>query len=153
MPCLLSARGDGDADCAKLDDDVTSLSRLCRTSRSLYYMTLPHLWKSVTLTSHTSIRYKDGEAEGSGGASPFAMGLNALVTSKIASLVRNLTLQGDFGGTENQEYSRAGRVSETGMILNIAICAALDRCPQLESFRWVSPSLPLRCNTVQKEAG
>ncbi|KIV93525.1 hypothetical protein PV10_04735 [Exophiala mesophila] len=119
-----------------LDDDVTSLSRLCRTSASLYYMTLPHLWKSVTLTSHPSIRYKDGEPEGSGGASPFSMGLNALVTTKVAPLVRNLILQGDFGWMEPHEYSRAGRVSETGMVLNIAICAALDRCPQLESFRW-----------------
>lgn len=100
-------------------------------------MSLPHLWKSITLTSHNTIRYKDGQPEGVGSASPFLMGLNALVTGKVAPLVRSITLQGEFGGPETLDYSRAGRVSEQGMVLNIAICAALDRCTQLESFRLV----------------
>ena len=81
------------------------------------------------------------------------MGLNALVTTKVAPLVRNLILQGDFGWMEPHEYSRAGRVSETGMVLNIAICAALDRCTQLESFRWVSLLRPLRRNTSKPSGG
>src|SRR5258708_728457 len=63
-----------------LDDDVASLARLCRTSRVLYYMTLPHLWKRVDLKSYSCIRYRDDVPEGFGSASPFSMGLNALVT-------------------------------------------------------------------------
>ncbi|KAK5045536.1 hypothetical protein LTR84_009154 [Exophiala bonariae] len=119
-----------------LDGDVASLARLCRTSRSLYYMTVPHLWRSVTLTSYTSIRYKDDVPEGFGSASPFSMGLNALVTRNVSNLVRSLRLMGDFGGSDQQENSKAGRISEYGMILNIAVSAALEKCTQVEDFRW-----------------
>lgn len=124
----------------KLDGDVTSLSRLCRTSRSLYYMTVPYLWRSVVLTSYASIRYKDDIPEGFGGASPFSMGLNALVTRNVSNLVRSLDLMGDFGGPDQHENSKAGRISEYGMILNIAVSAALDKCTQLEKFRYIYPS-------------
>ena len=119
-----------------LDDDVGSLARLCRTSRVLWYMTLPHLWKNVTLRSYNTIRYKDDVPEGFGSASPFSMGLNALVTRNVSALVRSLGLEGEFGATDLQEHARAGRVSESVMILNIAVRAALDQSTQLESFRW-----------------
>lgn len=100
-------------------------------------MTVPHLWGAVVLRSYTSIRYKDDVPEGFGSASPFSMGLNALVTRNVSSLVRSLTLEGDIAGGDPQEYSRAGRVSEYGMILNIAVCAAIEKCAQLEKFRSV----------------
>ena len=99
-------------------------------------MTLPHLWKSVDLKSYSTIRYKDDVPEGFGSASPFSMGLNALVTRNVSTLVRSLCLDGDFGTPDVQEYSRVGRVSESTMILNIAVRAAVDQCIHLEKFRW-----------------
>ncbi|OQU99937.1 hypothetical protein CLAIMM_05505 [Cladophialophora immunda] len=119
-----------------LDDDVASLARLCRTSRVLWYMTLPHLWKNVTLKSYSTIRYKDEVPEGFGSASPFSMGLNALVTRNVSGLVRSLTLDGEYSASDLHEYSRAGRVSESIMVLNIALRAAIDQCTHLERFRW-----------------
>lgn len=118
-----------------LDGDVASLARLCRTSRVLFYMTLPHLWKSVTLEAHSNIRHKDDLPEGFGGASPFSMGLNALVTRNVPKLVRSLSLEGEYGVADLDEYAKAGRVSESGMVLNIAIRAAIDQCIHLRSFR------------------
>ncbi|ETI21705.1 hypothetical protein G647_08052 [Cladophialophora carrionii CBS 160.54] len=119
-----------------LDDDVASLARLCRTSRVLWYMTLPHLWKNVTLKSYSAIRYREDVPEGFGSASPFAMGLNALVTRNVSSLVRSLSLEGEFSSADVSEHARVGRVSESTMILNIAVRAVLDQCTHLENFRW-----------------
>jgi hypothetical protein len=119
-----------------LDDDVQSLARLCRTSRVLWYMTLPHLWKNVHLKSYAGIRRKDDIPEGFGSASPFALGLNALVTGNVANLVRRLTVEGQYGTENLEEAVKAGRIPENVMILNIALRAALDRCIHLESFRW-----------------
>ncbi|OAG44433.1 hypothetical protein AYO21_01429 [Fonsecaea monophora] len=119
-----------------LEDDVASLARLCRTSRVLWYMTLPHLWRNVTLKSYRTIRYKDEVPEGFGSASPFSMGLNALVTRNVSSLVRSLSLEGEYSASDLYEYSRAGRVSESIMMLNIALRAAIDKCTHLERFRW-----------------
>ncbi|KAJ9634482.1 hypothetical protein H2204_006307 [Knufia peltigerae] len=119
-----------------LDDDAPSLARLCRTSRVLYYMTLPQLWKRVVLKSHSTVHYRDDVPEGLGSASPFSMGLNALVTRNVAALVYSLVLEGDYKSLDLEEYSRAGRVSESTMILNIAIRAAISQCVQLEKFRW-----------------
>ncbi|EXJ56161.1 hypothetical protein A1O7_09092 [Cladophialophora yegresii CBS 114405] len=119
-----------------LDDDVASLARLCRTSRVLWYMTLPHLWKNVTLKSYSTIRYKEDVPEGFGSASPFAMGLNALVTRNVSSLVRSLSLEGEFSSADVNEHARVGRISESTMILNIAVRAVLDQCTHLEKFRW-----------------
>ena len=103
-------------------------------------MTLPQLWSSVTLRSHSSVRYKQKDdthlPEGFGSASPFSMGLNALVTHNVSALVKNLAFQGDWTARDLQEYSRVGRVSEQSMILNIAVRAAIDKCAGLEMFRW-----------------
>lgn len=119
-----------------LDDDVGSLARLCRTSKVLYYMTLPHLWKRVALKSHSTVHYRDNMPEGLGSASPFSMGLNALVTRHVSSLVRSLVLEGDCKVADLEEYARASRISESTMILNIAVRAAVDQCLHLESFKW-----------------
>jgi hypothetical protein len=101
----------------------------------LFYMTLPHLWKSVTLKAYKTIHYRGDLPEGFGGASPFSMGLNALVTRNVSKLVRSLTLEGDFGVGDQDEFAKAGRVSESGMLLNIAVRAAIDQCIHLTSFR------------------
>lgn len=64
------------------------------------------------------------------------MGLNALVTRNVSNLVRSLSLEGEFNASDLYEYARAGRVSESVMILNIAVRAAIDQCSHLETFRW-----------------
>lgn len=130
-----------------LEDDPATLAALCRTRRLLYYMALPLLWKNVSLISSGEVRRKkcthDGEMkdvpEGVGGASPFAMGLNAMVTHpNVGKLIRRLSLAGDYGegDPEVQRCSKAGRVSEIAMMLNICVRAAVDRCTELEEFVW-----------------
>ena len=99
-------------------------------------MTLPQLYQTITLTSYNGVRYRDNRPEGSGSASPFAMGLNALVTRNTAKLVRSLILQGEWKEYEMVEHARAGRVPDNAMMLNIAVRAAIDRCEGLESFTW-----------------
>lgn len=97
-------------------------------------MTLPHLWKDVTLRSYDRFRYNNNIAEGFGSASPFSLGLNALVTHNVSSLVQSLSLTGEWVPPDLEQCSKVGRLAESAMILNIALRAAIDRCTQLESF-------------------
>ncbi|PKX97629.1 uncharacterized protein P174DRAFT_439392 [Aspergillus novofumigatus IBT 16806] len=99
-------------------------------------MALPQLYKHITLTSYDKIRYRGDEPEGIGSASPFSMGLNAVITRPYASLVRSLTLRGDWREDELEEHARVGRVPDSSMMLNIAVRAAVDRMTELESFSW-----------------
>ncbi|KAB8077749.1 hypothetical protein BDV29DRAFT_167760 [Aspergillus leporis] len=117
-------------------DDPGDLARLCRTCRVLNYMTLPQLYKSITLTSYDKIRYRGGMPEGMGSASPFSMGLNAIITRSYASLVRSLTLRGNWRESELEEHARVGRVPDSSMMLNIVVRAAIDKMNELESFSW-----------------
>ncbi|KAI9043424.1 uncharacterized protein KD926_003575 [Aspergillus affinis] len=117
-------------------DDPGDLARLCRTCRVLNYMSLPQLYRNLTLTSYDKIRYRRDEPEGMGSASPFSMGLNAVITRPYASLVRSLTLRGNWREQELEEHARVGRVPDSSMMLNIAVRAAVDRMPDLESFSW-----------------
>ncbi|EAW13179.1 uncharacterized protein ACLA_016250 [Aspergillus clavatus NRRL 1] len=117
-------------------DDTGDIARLCRTCRVLNYMTLPQLYKNITLTSYDKIRYRGDEPEGIGSASPFSMGLNAVITRPYASLVRSLTLRGDWRENELEEHARVGRVPDSSMMLNIAVRAAIERMTELETFRW-----------------
>ncbi|KAJ5397430.1 hypothetical protein N7509_005543 [Penicillium cosmopolitanum] len=100
-------------------DDTGDLARLCRTCRVLNYMALPQLYRSLTLNSYGKIRYRNEQPEGIGSASPFTMGLNAIITRPYATLVRSV-----------------GRVPDSSMLLNIAVRAAVDRMTNLESFHW-----------------
>ncbi|KAL2837967.1 hypothetical protein BJY01DRAFT_251196 [Aspergillus pseudoustus] len=117
-------------------DDPGDLARLCRTCRVLNYMALPQLYRNLTLTSYDKIRYRGDQPEGMGSASPFTMGLNAVITRPYAGLVRSLTLRGDWREQELEEHARVGRVPDSSMMLNIAVRAAVDRMQDLESFRW-----------------
>ena len=101
-------------------------------------MCLPQLYSNMTLYSYDTIRYKgdDGRPEGCGSASPFSMGLNALVTRNVSQLVRRLALQGCWKEHDLKEFSQVGRVPDDAMMLNIAVRAAVDRCAGLESFKW-----------------
>ncbi|OGM48805.1 hypothetical protein ABOM_002957 [Aspergillus bombycis] len=117
-------------------EDPGDLARLCRTCRVLNYMTLPQLYKSITLTSYDRIRYRGDQPEGMGSASPFSMGLNAIITRPYASLVRSLTLRGNWRESELEEHARIGRVTDSSMMLNIVVRAAIDKMNELESFSW-----------------
>ncbi|KAL5343190.1 hypothetical protein BJX70DRAFT_354785 [Aspergillus crustosus] len=117
-------------------DDPGDLARLCRTCRVLNYMALPQLYRNLILTSYDKIRYRGDQPEGMGSASPFTMGLNAVITRPYASLVRSLTLRGDWREQELEEHALVGRVPDSSMMLNITVRAAVDRMQDLESFRW-----------------
>ncbi|KOS47555.1 hypothetical protein ACN38_g1541 [Penicillium nordicum] len=117
-------------------DDTGDLARLCRTCRVLNYMALPQLYRSLTLTSYDKIRYRDEQPEGMGSASPFTMGLNAIITRSYSTLVRSMTLRGEWKDRELEEHARVGRVPDASMLLNIAARAAIDRMSNLESFHW-----------------
>lgn len=117
-------------------DDPGDLARICRTCRVLNYMSLPQLYKDLTLTSYGRIRYRGEEPEGMGSASPFSNGLNAVITRPYAGLVRSLTLRGEWREHELEEHARVGRVPDSSMMLNIAVRAAVDRMTDLQSFNW-----------------
>ncbi|KAF9893234.1 hypothetical protein FE257_011657 [Aspergillus nanangensis] len=117
-------------------DDPGDLARLCRTCRVLNYMSLPQLYKNFTLTSYDKIRYRGEQPEGMGSASPFSMGLNAVITRPYGALVRSLTLRGDWREQDLEEHARVGRVPDSSMMLNIAVRAAVDKMSDLESFNW-----------------
>lgn len=99
-------------------------------------MALPQLYRSLTLTSYDKIRYRDEQPEGMGSASPFTMGLNAIITRSYSTLVRSMTLRGEWKDRELEEHARVGRVPDASMLLNIAARAAIDRMSNLESFHW-----------------
>ncbi|KAJ5312579.1 hypothetical protein PENANT_c007G06227 [Penicillium antarcticum] len=117
-------------------EDTGDLARLCRTCRVLNYMALPQLYRSLTLTSYDKIRYRDDQPEGIGSGSPFTMGLNAVITRPYGSLVRSMTLRGEWNDHELEEHARVGRVPDSSMLLNITARAAIDRMTNLESFHW-----------------
>ncbi|KAF2087242.1 hypothetical protein K490DRAFT_73674 [Saccharata proteae CBS 121410] len=125
-------------------DDLADIARLTRTSRLLYYMTLPRLYERVILKSYRELRYNDGgRPEGYGGGSPFSMGLNGLVTKNYASYVRSWTLTGEWRESDVDDFSR-GRVPDNSMMLNIAVRAAMDRMERLESFSWELNTKPFQ---------
>ena len=99
-------------------------------------MALPQLYRSLTLTSYDKIRYRDDQPEGIGSGSPFTMGLNAVITRPYGSLVRSMTLRGEWNDHELEEHAQVGRVPDSSMLLNIAARAAIDRMTNLESFHW-----------------
>ncbi|KAJ5279654.1 hypothetical protein N7478_005026 [Penicillium angulare] len=117
-------------------EDTGDLARLCRTCRVLNYMALPQLYRDLTLNSYDKIRYRDDQPEGIGSASPFTMGLNAVITRPFATLVRSMTLRGDWKEHALEEHAQVGRVPDSSMLLNIAVRAAVDRMTSLESFSW-----------------
>lgn len=115
-------------------DDIGDLARVVRTSRLLYYMTLPRLYERVELRSYSELRYKDnGRPEGYGSGSPFAMGLNGLVTKNVAQYVRSWRLLGDWRESDLEDFSK-GRVPDNSMMLNIAVRAAMERMERLQHF-------------------
>ncbi|GAM84884.1 hypothetical protein ANO11243_028860 [Dothideomycetidae sp. 11243] len=121
--------------------DLADVLNLTRTSRLLYYLTLPRLYETVTLRSYADVRRKDGRVEGLGGGSPFCMALSALATSECASVVKTLRLEGTW--QETDEYM-LGRIPDATVLLSIAIRAAIDKMNNLKSLVWELDTKPLR---------
>ncbi|OCL12774.1 hypothetical protein AOQ84DRAFT_333724 [Glonium stellatum] len=124
-------------------DDVADIARLTRTSRLLYYMTLPKLYENVTLHAYAELRYTNGRPEGYGSGSPFAMGLNALVSRNFTNYVQKFRLIGEWRESDIDDYAK-GRVPDNSMMLNIAIRAALDKMEHLKSFGWELNTKPMQ---------
>jgi hypothetical protein len=110
-------------------------------------MTLPRLYERVTLRSYPEIRRRedDGRPEGYGSGSPFAMGLNTLVTRTFADYVQAFGVVGDWREHDADDYKQ-GRVPDNSMVLQIALRAALDKMKNLAAFAWELNTKPL--NTV-----
>ncbi|EOA84475.1 uncharacterized protein SETTUDRAFT_132500 [Exserohilum turcica Et28A] len=116
-------------------DHVGDLARVTRTSRLFYYMTLPRLYEHVTLHAYSEIRYIDGRPEGYGNGSPFAMGLNTLVSRSFGNYIQTFRVLGDWREHDLHDYKQ-GRVPDNSMVLQVAMRAALDRMNKLKSFAW-----------------
>ena len=104
-------------------------------------MCLPILYANVSLHSYDHIRYSevDNRPEGSGGASPFSMGLHALVTRNVAGFVKRFRIWGKWKEYDLEECANVGRVPDSSMMLNLLVRAAVDRMSGLESFRYTLP--------------
>ncbi|KAI4674860.1 uncharacterized protein J4E84_010301 [Alternaria hordeiaustralica] len=123
-------------------DDVGDLARITRTSRLFYYMTLPRLYETVTLHSYAEIRYVDGRPEGYGNGSPFAMGLNTLVSRNFGDYIQTFRVKGDWREHDTEEYKQ-GRVPDNSMILQVVMRAAIDKMKTLKAFAWELSTPPL----------
>ncbi|KAF7573800.1 hypothetical protein PtrM4_087050 [Pyrenophora tritici-repentis] len=123
-------------------DDVGDLARITRTSRLMYYMMLPRLYEHVTLRSYSEIRYVDGRPEGYGSGSPFAMGLNTLVSRNFGDYIQTFRVRGEWREHDADDYKQ-GRVPDNSMVLQIVLRAALDKMKNLKTFAWELNSPPL----------
>ncbi|ORX99422.1 hypothetical protein BCR34DRAFT_127018 [Clohesyomyces aquaticus] len=124
-------------------DSAADLARVTRTSRLFYYMTLPRLYEKVTLRSYSDIQYVNGRPAGYGSGSPFAMGINTLVSKPYADYVETFRVMGDWREHDLDDYSK-GRVPDNSMMLQIAMRAALDRMKNLKAFAWELSTKPLQ---------
>jgi len=73
--------------------------------------------------------------EGFGGGSPFAAGLDSLISSNndVAQYVKYMRLCGDWKELDREEFER-GRVPDNTMVLNIAFKAAIVRAKAMDTF-------------------
>jgi hypothetical protein len=106
-------------------------------------MALPRLYEEVTLRSYADIRYVNGRPEGYGNGSPFAMGLNTLVSRTLTDYVQSFRLVGEWREHDVEDYSK-GRVPDNSMMLQVALRAALDKMKNLKAFAWELDTKPLQ---------
>lgn len=124
-------------------DDVGDIARVTRTSRLLYYMTLPQLYQDVSLHSYPEIRFANGRPEGFGSGSPFMMALNGLSTKSHASVVRHFRLWGEWREVGVEDFAK-GRIPDNSMLLNMMLRVCVDRMTRLQSFSWELDCKPLK---------
>ena len=103
-------------------------------------MTLPRLYQEITLRSYADIQYVHGRPAGYGSGSPFAMGLNTLVSRNYADYAQTFRVVGEWREHDVDDYSK-GRVPDNSMVLQVAMRAALDKMKNLQTFAYV-PLLP-----------
>ncbi|KAJ4305713.1 hypothetical protein N0V90_001244 [Kalmusia sp. IMI 367209] len=106
-------------------------------------MTLPRLYEEVTLRTYADIRYVNGRPSGYGSGSPFAMGLNTLVSRNFTDYVQTFRVIGEWREHDVDDYSK-GRVPDNSMVLQIAMRAALDKMKNLKAFAWELNTKPLQ---------
>lgn len=117
-------------------DDAGDLARVTRTSRVCYYMALPRLYENVTLRTYAELQYVNGRPTGYGSGSPFAMGLNTLVSRNFADYVQTFRVIGEWREHDVDDYSK-GRVPDNSMMLQVAMRAAMDKMKNLKAFAYV----------------
>lgn len=99
-------------------------------------MTLPRLYEKVTLHAYPEIRYTDGRPEGYGSGSPFAMGLNTLISRSFTDYVQTFRVIGEWREHDVDEYKQ-GRVPDNSMMLQVVMRAVLDKMKNLQAFAYV----------------
>ena len=124
-------------------DDIGDISRVTRTSRLLYYMTLPQLYRSVNLHAYPTLRYVDGRPEGFGSGSPLLMALNGLVTKSHSGLVQDFRIWGFWREFASGDFE-LGRVPDNNVMLSILLRVAIDRMAKLQTFSWELDCKPLK---------
>ena len=124
-------------------EDIGDIARVTRTSKLLYYMTLPQLYQRVSLHSYPDVRLVNGRPEGYGSGSPVMMALNGLVTKPHAAQVQEFRLWGEWNELGFEDFAK-GRVPDNSMMLNIVLRAAVDRMTKLQSFKWELDCKPLK---------
>ena len=124
-------------------DDPGDIARVTRTSRLLYYMTLPQLYQHVALHSYSDIRYVNSRPEGYGSGSPFMMALNGLVTKSYAGVVQHFRVWGEWKDVGAEDFAK-GRVPDNSMMLNMMLRVCVDKMVKLRSFSWELDCKPLK---------
>jgi hypothetical protein len=99
-------------------------------------MCLPRLYENVDLRAHADIRFIEGRPTGYGSGSPFAMGINTLVSRTFTDYVRQFRVTGEWREHDMEQY-KEGRVPDNTMVLQIALRAALDKMKNLKTFAYV----------------
>lgn len=87
-------------------DDVGDLARVTRTSRLLYYMTVPQLYQRVHLRSYADIKYVNGKPLGFGGGSPFLAALSGLAIKGNAALVHDFRVYGEWKEVGVEDFAK-----------------------------------------------
>ncbi|OCK74120.1 hypothetical protein K432DRAFT_471012 [Lepidopterella palustris CBS 459.81] len=116
-------------------DNVADLARVCRSCRLLNYMALPLLYHNLCLTTYDKVNHRDDQENQSGDGN-FSAGINAIVTKGFGPMVHSLALQGEWNEDWLKEHVGLGMAPNMLVILNIAVRAAIDKMPCLESFSW-----------------
>ena len=124
-------------------DDPGDIARVTRTSRLLYYMTLPQLYQHVALHSHSDMKYVNNRPEGYGSGSPFMMALNGLVTKSYAGVVQHFRVWGEWKDIGAEDFAK-GRVPDNSMMLNMMLRVCVDKMVKLRSFSWELDCKPLK---------
>ena len=124
-------------------DDPGDIARVTRTSRLLYYMTLPQLYQHVALHSYSDIRYVNSRPEGYGSGSPFMMALNGLVTKSYAGVVQHFRVWGEWKDVGAEDFAK-GRVPDNSMMLNMMLRVCVDKMVKLRSLCAAQPNSPAR---------